>query len=325
MDCEVVVGGWPCQDISVAGTGRGLEGPNSKLFYELLRVAKSSSAEVVVAENVSNVLRLEGGRIFRIILSEFQKSGFPYIAWRSINAREFGLPHHRNRVFLVAAACLNTATSLFRDHKCQAGLTQDDPVAGFYWTAGTHSINYSVGYVPTIKVGSSLSIPSPPAIHFEDTVRLLSPEEALRLQGFTDIKVENFSKSDIYRMAGNAVAAPVGRFVLDGILLGLEAQDFETKSQMSMFIDDVLDEVGPIPKSGIFDGEITEVLLKKNSLAANLSEYIDPRNRAPISARAALGLLSRLDRSKMPCPENLRSVLTRISESKAISVDNVGI
>ena len=320
VDADVVVGGWPCQDISIAGQGKGLLGANSGLFYHLLRVAVTSNCETIVAENVSNILKLDNGRVFREVVREFFNSGYSYVAWREINAREVGLPHHRNRVFFVASVCKKSALSLFRDLPGIAKRKESNKgtAAGFYWTAGTHSINYSTGYVPTIKVGSSLSIPSPPAVHFGSNVRLLSPSEAMRLQGFDLKELGILKPSEVFKMAGNAVAAPVGRFVVDGVINGNPAPVFRTNKQMSLFEEDFTTGVGVVPSAGIFDGSLTEVLIDRSSMAINLADYIDFDNKEPISVRAATGLLRRIDRSGTPCPEELREDLNRIIMQKTV-------
>jgi len=318
VDSAVIAGGWPCQDISVAGRGKGLRGENSGLFYHLLRIAVSSSCESIVAENVSNILRLDNGGVLREVVREFFEAGYTNIAWREINARELGLPHHRSRVFFIASKKRFSALSLFRDlpeSQCSKSSKKVD-VAGFYWTAGTHSLNYSIGYVPTIKVGSSLSIPSPPAIHYNDKVRLLSPVEALRLQGFDPNTLGPLTRGEAYRMAGNAVAAPIGRFVLDGALEESKPLSLKTNDQLSLFQSDFIEETGKVPGAGYFDGKFTEVILDKPPLAENLADFVDFQSRESLSTRAAQGLLRRLERNSTPCPESLLQVLTRISLDK---------
>lgn len=101
--CDVVCGGWPCQDISIAGTQLGLGGSRSKLFYSLLRIAVEASAESIVAENVPNLLRIAKGEEFLNVLRAFQDAGYPFISWRILNAREFGLPQERRRLLIVAS------------------------------------------------------------------------------------------------------------------------------------------------------------------------------------------------------------------------------
>ena len=77
---EVVLGGWPCQDISVAGNQAGLTGKRSGLFYELLRVAEESNCRALVAENVVNLLRLDNGDQFASVLEDIRSAGFDFIS-----------------------------------------------------------------------------------------------------------------------------------------------------------------------------------------------------------------------------------------------------
>ena len=323
IKCEVVVGGWPCQDISIAGQQRGLTGENSSLFYAFVKVAIKASSHTIIAENVSNLLKMEDGAVFKEVLRELVSNGYRYCAWRTLNAREFGLPHHRSRLLMVASKFKKYCYSLFRSLPSFTKKKDDAKAAGFYWTAGIHSINYSRGYVPTIKVGSSLSIPSPPAVHYGNVVRTLSPNEALLLQGFEPSLFEGLKRSVIYRMAGNAVAKPMGRFVVDGVLQEIEHEKIEKiPKPVSLFsskdVDSQFDFPGRIPKNGIFEDEIRGVgVPMSRNLATNLDEYLDLSNKDSLTQRAAAGLIKRLDRSGHPCPKDLRALLETIGGSNA--------
>jgi DNA (cytosine-5)-methyltransferase 1 len=305
---DILVGGWPCQDLSIAGRQKGLNGSNSSLFYSFLEVAEESGSHTVIAENVTNLLQLERGMVFKEVIHEFLRKGFHNIAWRILNARNFGLPHHRNRIFFIASKHSNISQTIFREiPKYDSSPTLN--VAGFYWTAGTQSICYSKGYVPTIKVGSSLSIPSPPAVHFENVVRKISTYESLALQGFKASDFESTQKKgDLYRMAGNAVAIPVGNFVVDGVVKELLSENHSKKRQQGLFDDEP--NWANLPAAGFFDGDLWEVeCIPPFSLACNLSDFIDHNDRSMLSARASSGLLRRLTASGMKCPKSLRQIL----------------
>jgi DNA (cytosine-5)-methyltransferase 1 len=251
--------------------------------------------------------------VFKEILSEFYKSGYKYISWRTLNAREFGLPHQRNRVFIVASKHSELCETIFRSiPSIQAEGTPR--YCGFYWTAGTQSICYSRGYVPTIKVGSSLSIASPPAVHFSGTVRKLTASEALKLQGF---RLDDFQcvekESSLYRMAGNAVAVPVGRFVVDGVLQEKESGNHSRVLQRSLFSEGAdWSTIGP---DGYFDGEVSMIERPKTKvLASDLKRFLDLEVESRLSGRAAKGLLKRLRRSNVDCPLALKEDLMAIIE-----------
>ena len=318
IEAEVIVGGWPCQDLSVAGKQAGLRGENSSLFYYFVNAAQKISAKTIIAENVDNLLRMERGAVFYEVLMEFKNRGFKYCSWRTINAREFGLPHHRNRVFLIASRDIQTCYSLFRDLPKLERKSSNTDACGFYWTAGSQSICFSKGYVPTIKIGSTLKIASPPAVFYGDTVRKLSSDEALQLQGFSTEHFSGFTDSTKFKMAGNAVAKPVGHFVVDGVISGDVCHAPQlAPSQENLFGDTIPPE--GMPRAGLFDGErISGVHLgKKKLLADNLGDFLDTTSNQKLSARAASGLLRRLEKSGHSCPDDLLFHLQNLSQENA--------
>jgi len=101
----VLTGGFPCQDASLAkqdGEGQqGLQGGRTGLFYHMVRAIEESKPRFVVAENVANILKTNGGADFRAILSELARLGYN-AEWRVCRASEVGAPHHRARMYLVA-------------------------------------------------------------------------------------------------------------------------------------------------------------------------------------------------------------------------------
>ena len=101
----ILSGGFPCQDASIAkqdGKGQqGLQGSRTGLFYHMCRAIDEISPKVVIAENVSNILKINGGGDFRAILTEMAGMGYN-AEWRVCRASEVGAPHHRERLYLVA-------------------------------------------------------------------------------------------------------------------------------------------------------------------------------------------------------------------------------
>lgn len=322
---DIVFGGWPCQDLSVAGLRRGLAGEKSGLFFRMVDIAVAAKAQTLVAENVPNLLKLENGENFRLVIEALQHAGFPYVAWRTLNARQFGLPHQRRRVFIVASHEKKNCLNLFRDvPRLSVKKFKEEPVVqAFYWTAGLQGLNLSQGYTPTLKVGSSLSIPSPPAVFFDGIVRQITPKEAIKLQGFNVGDFRRVSNKAIYRMMGNAVARPVGRFVAESVRAkeGLVNENSLSPipTQFELFSDRSFDRlyVDKWPNSGLVLGD--EILEHKErnapGLCNSLEDLIDSDEKSEISVRAASGLLSRLNRSGKPCPPEIRVALERISRA----------
>ena len=94
---DVIAGGFPCQDISVAGKGAGLNGTRSGLFFEIIRLARQLRPRAIVLENVSALLVRGMGTV----LAELAEVGFD-AEWHCIPAAGVGAPHRRDRVFIIA-------------------------------------------------------------------------------------------------------------------------------------------------------------------------------------------------------------------------------
>lgn len=98
---DVLIGGFPCQDLSVAGQRKGLQGgTRSGLFYELARIAVELRPRFVVFENVPGLLSSDDGRDFARVLRHLGNIGF-HGGWRVLDAQHFGLAQRRRRVFGV--------------------------------------------------------------------------------------------------------------------------------------------------------------------------------------------------------------------------------
>lgn len=95
---DIIYGGFPCQDISVAGRGAGLDGERSGLFFEIIRLAKETRAPFVFLENVP-AIRTRG---LREVIRAFTDLGYD-CRWTRVSAKEVGAPHLRERWFMLAA------------------------------------------------------------------------------------------------------------------------------------------------------------------------------------------------------------------------------
>ena len=102
---DLWAGGFPCQDISVAGRQRGLDGARSGLFFTLAQLVKGQSPENrptwIVLENVKNLLSIHGGWDFATVLDTLASLGY-HVEYGLLNTKYFGPPQNRERVFIVA-------------------------------------------------------------------------------------------------------------------------------------------------------------------------------------------------------------------------------
>lgn len=95
---DIITGGFPCQDLSAAGLGAGLDGERSGLFWQLHRLVKETNPRFVFLENVP-AIRTRG---LEIIVQAFTELGFN-CRWTVVSAQEIGAPHRRARWFFLAA------------------------------------------------------------------------------------------------------------------------------------------------------------------------------------------------------------------------------
>jgi len=110
-DHDMLVGGFPCQDYSVASTlknSHGINGKKGVLWWEIYRILqdkKEKAPKYLLLENVDRLLKSpasQRGRDFAIILSSLNALGYA-VEWRVINASEYGMPQRRRRVFIFAS------------------------------------------------------------------------------------------------------------------------------------------------------------------------------------------------------------------------------
>lgn len=99
---DIWIGGFPCQDLSLArmGSRAGLRGSQSGLFHDFVRLIGDGLPRAFVLENVHGLLSSHGGRDFTIVLKALDELGYG-VAWRVLNSKDFGVPQQRRRVFIV--------------------------------------------------------------------------------------------------------------------------------------------------------------------------------------------------------------------------------
>lgn len=101
--------GWPCQDLSYANTERrGLSGDRSGLFHVFMELVQEVCPTWIVLENVPGLLSAEQGTAFETVIDKLEESGY-LGGWFSCNATSAGLPHYRERIFIVASYRSNRA------------------------------------------------------------------------------------------------------------------------------------------------------------------------------------------------------------------------
>jgi DNA (cytosine-5)-methyltransferase 1 len=303
-DIDLLTAGFPCQDLSQAGSTVGIRGRRSGLIRNVFRLITHRKPPWVLIENVPFLLRLDGGRGIAYVTRNLERLGYLW-AYRVVDTRAFGLPHRRERVFLLASRTGDPAACLFDQDKAPPETTVGKKLAhGFYWTEGTRGLGWAIDAVPTIKGGSALGIPSPPAIWFPNG-RFATPDirDAERLQGFPVNWTRPAEKASrpSYRwtLVGNAVSVPVARWIGRRLLAGPA-----TKPELRA--SELLPKSGPWPRAafggpgmGRFAVDIGSFPVTRGK--THLHEFLrfDP---IPLSRRAANGFSGRLQRSSLARP-----------------------
>ncbi len=117
---DIIYGGFPCQDISIAGLGKGLEGERSGLFFEIMRLAKEIKPRFIFLENVPAITSRGGLQVVR----EIAEMGYD-CRWCVISAASVGALHRRERWFLLAHSTSKSTNGYAKREKKTHSLPRD--------------------------------------------------------------------------------------------------------------------------------------------------------------------------------------------------------
>ena len=153
---DVICGGFPCQDVSIAGKRAGLAGERSGLWSEFARIIDELEPKWVVIENVPGLLSSHRGRDFAAVIRWLAERGYG-VAWRILDSQYFGVAQRRRRVFIVASFGNGSASEILFERegvrwntekgrktgKGTAGTFEDGVALGFDLAQITSKANYS--------------------------------------------------------------------------------------------------------------------------------------------------------------------------------------
>ncbi len=314
-DTDVLAAGFPCTDLSQAGRTAGIAGTQSSLVshvFEALRLAAVSRRRLpwLMIENVPNMLALDRGRAMRYLVGQLELLGYRW-AYRVVDSRFTSVPQRRRRVLLVASRSEDPRGVLFAD---EAGPHHDsqlvDDAFGFYWTEGRGGLGWARDAVPTLKGGSTIGIPSPPAVWVPDAQpgrKFIVPtvEDAEELQGFargwtaeSDGPGKNGPR---WRLIGNAVTVGAAAWVAQRLAAPGEYRQHQA----------------PWPGKGAWPtaawgeaGRVWSVNVSEYPVRTSyrhLLEVIDPETAAALSQRAVTGFWRRLQQGNLGRHPRFRS------------------
>jgi DNA (cytosine-5)-methyltransferase 1 len=233
---EVIHGGFPCQDVSIgaASSRKGLEGERSKLWWEFHRILEEVRPRWCVIENVTGLLSSNRGRDMGAILGALGELGYGY-AYRVLDARYFGVPQRRRRVFIVGHLGGRGAVEVLLEpeglcwsaEKVQgtrentASKTRtifDHDGNGIPRITGTLASSWANG-VGNTQVDCGILVPH------ELGARRITLRECERLMSWPDDWTrwgddgKEISDTQRYKMCGNGVVSNVAQWVAERIVL----------------------------------------------------------------------------------------------------------
>jgi DNA (cytosine-5)-methyltransferase 1 len=298
-DVDLLVAGFPCQDLSQAGMTAGIKGRRSGLVDHIFRLLDQRPTPWVVLENVSFMLSLDRGRAMDFLTREFEARGYRW-AYRVVNSLAF-VPQRRERVLFVATRTdIDPADVVLVDERepPRPATSLDRNSHGFYWTEGVRGLGWAPEAIPTLKNGSTIGIPSPPAILMPDGA-VVTPDirDAERLQGFpagwTAAAAEVGRASSRWSLVGNAVTTPVAAWL---------GERLARPGTYDGGRDIPFNGLGRWPRAARFDG-VARIAVEIGAFPVwkarpPLSEFLKYPGK-PLSIRATQGFLSRTERSSL--------------------------
>lgn len=304
---KIVTAGFPCQDLSQAGPKAGIEGERSGLVSKVFELVAGHDPTWLVLENVQFMLQLDRGKAMAYLVGELNNLGYRW-AYRLVDSRFSGVPQRRRRVLLVASPTEDPRTVLYADEAGEpCGDRYRDDAFGFYWTEGRGGLGWAQDAVPTLKGGSTIGIPSPPAVWVPQN----EPGRKLLMLGVGDMEeIQDFERGWTepaelaghrpgvrFKLAGNAVTVGVANWLGQRL----------TKPGECVVDSTPLVEGGTWPNAAWGD--------RSDAWQAHVSEYpvhrpyrhlldvFDHRTARALSHRAVTGFLSRLQRGGLRRPE----------------------
>ena len=249
---DVVVGGFPCQDISVNGKGAGISGPKSGLYRAMVKAVELLNPRMFVVENVKALNNKNHQDAFRIITSDFEAHGYE-VTHHLYNAADYGVPQTRERMFIVGrrtevAKFIHPTPILNRDEWVTAQQAigdleekERDEAFSHTWSLAAVSGEQGNRHLKADRPGYTIRAEAHGNTHWHYSLpRRMTNREAARIQSFPDNFIFDAMLRETERMIGNAVppvlAWHVARAVAESlrgqpILRGHSDQDLRTSQQ----------------------------------------------------------------------------------------------
>ena len=239
-DCDVLIGGFPCQPFSMMGEQRGFEDARGTLFFRIAEVVKDkiekgSKPKAIILENVKALKTHDKGRTFSTI-KRILEQDLGYVVYDDIlNSADYGVPQTRNRTYIV---CFSNKDAIFSFPKkvmldsCLQDKLENDVEDKYFLSEKilpTIMSNGTGGYKGKSEIDLKVARPlcatmakmhracQDNYVTQNGRVRRLTPRECARLQGFDDDFIIPVSDCQAYKQFGNAVTVNVSRAVAQSV------------------------------------------------------------------------------------------------------------
>jgi DNA (cytosine-5)-methyltransferase 1 len=244
-DCDVLIGGFPCQPFSMMGSELGFEDARGTLFFRIAEIIDAKikggkKPRAIVLENVRTLKTHNGGKTFATISKILQKNLGYKMHSMILNSAKYGIPQTRNRTFIVCfaneEAAFNVPQEICLKQTLHDLLETDVPDKYFLSERIIPTVlsNGTGGYKAKSEIDLPIAHPlcatmakmhracQDNYVTQNGRIRRLTPRECARLQGFSDDFVIPVSDAQAYKQFGNAVTVNVARAVAEEVRKTLE-------------------------------------------------------------------------------------------------------
>ena len=211
---DVVIGGFPCQDVSINGLRKGANGERTILYRYMVGAVKRTKPRIFIAENVKGLLQAHSRSFFEQMISDFSETGYS-VSTHLYLAADYGVPQMRERLFIVgvkkrAAKFIHPAPNLWRmtakEALCDLENASENAELGHIWSKAARTPEQGDRRLSADKPSTTIRAEHHGNVQWHYSLeRRISLREAARLQSFPDEFRFYRGMRETERMIGNAV------------------------------------------------------------------------------------------------------------------------
>lgn len=323
---DILISGFPCQSFSVSGKVNGFDDERETLFFHILRMLKQKKPRVVFLENSKSLKLQNGGISFKIITEALENEGY-YIKYTVLNSKEYGnIPHNKERMYIVGFKDLKEYDMFEFPEKIKLTTMLNNIIDlkkekdKRYYNAKSikylkesklkivpkdnvfvlrHQQNKSERYriakydicpALTSYINSSLYIP---LIKDDFNIRMLTPSECFKIQGYFDIKIPTkISDNKLYKYAVNCSSVTVVKRIAKNIITVLDLNKQNMGINMPFFngTENLFDE---IQQKTPINNEVEAI--KENIVINEIREEVSVKNEKEFILQKVIPALKNKD------------------------------